>query len=902
MVSKVSSRTTTFLFTDIEGSTRLWETQPASMKPALALHDAVLRTAIESNNGQLIKTTGDGVHAGFSNALDAVNAALSAQRQFQAPLGDLQLKIRMGVYTGEAEMRAGDYYGTALNRATRLMSAAHSGQILVSNATAELLRDQLPPGAALRDLGEHRLKDLARPEHIFQLTHPDLPAEFPPVKSIDSFPNNLPVQLTSFVGREKEITEIKSLLDGARLVTLTGSGGTGKTRLSLEVGAQELGNYPHGVWLIELAPLVDPAQIIPAVAQTFGLQEMPYTSLAAMVADYLRDKQLLILLDNCEHLIESCARLADDWLHQCKRLKILASSREGLGIAGEVSYRIPSLESRDSIHLYVERARAANPKFTQTEANAPAIAKICARLDGIPLAIELAAARCKLLSPEQIAARLNDRFRLLVGGSRTALPRQQTLRAMIDWSYDLLAVEEKRLMQFAAVFVGGWTLEALEAVADDPHAIEHLEQLVNKSMVVAVEHESEMRYTMLETIRQYAREKLFDSQEATAARDRHFVYFDQLSEEIWDAFRFLRGFTLLRDRADDEFENMRAALEWGVDNHPDSAIHLAANFTIISSWTGSQIEGLEWLKLALDRFRALPPIEGEVSTPRQRLLAKALFAQGMVNMATGDNKFSQQSLQESISIARLTGDKSLLGYNLGMYYIASAFENMLDGADAAEEGFAIFSEIDNSWGLSMAYMNMARISLARGDRETSQKYYGLLKEKMNEAPISFMTGMAYLGTGYMERSQGHLDSARLHFEEGLNIFKRLRHKGFETVMLSEIGHIARAKGDMSQAKKIYQQTIIAFLDLGNRGAIAHQLECFAFLAKSNGETQLAIKLFGAGEALREKISARMTEYERAEYGIEVTKLRKMLNEMEFNSLWAEGRAMTMEQAVQLAMS
>lgn len=872
------------------------------MKTALALHDGILRAAIESSRGQLIKTTGDGVHAGFSNALDAVNAALSAQRQFQSPLGDIQLKIRMGLYTGEAEMRAGDYYGTALNRAARLMSAAHGGQILVSNATAELLRDQLPQGAALPDLGEHRLKDLARPEHIFQLTHPDLPDDFPPVKSVDSFPNNLPVQLTSFVGREKEVTEIKALLDGARLVTLTGSGGTGKTRLSLEVGAQELGNYPHGVWQIELAPLTDPAQIIPAVAQAFGLQELPFTPLAAMVTDYLRDKQLLLLLDNCEHMIETCARLADDWLHQCKRLKILASSREGLGIAGEVAYRIPSLENQDSIQLFVERARAANPKFTQTEANAPAITKICARLDGIPLAIELAAARTRLLSPDQIAARLNDRFRLLVGGSRTALPRQQTLRAMIDWSYDLLAPEEKRLMQSAAVFVGGWTLDALEAVADDPHAFEHLEQLINKSMVVAVEHESEMRYTMLETIRQYAREKLFDAQAATAARDRHFVYFDHLSEEMWDSFRFLREYTLLRDRAYDELENMRAALEWGVENDPDSAIHLAANFTIVSSWTGSLKEGLEWIKLALDRFRALPPGQGEIAALRQRLLAKALFAQGMVNMATGYNKLSRQSLQEATSIARLTGDKNFLGYCLGMFYIASAFENALVATDAAEECFAIFSEINDAWGLSMAYMNMARIALARGDSETSQKYYGLLKAKMNEAPITFMTGMTYLGTGYMERGLGHLDSARSHFEEGLNIFRSLRHRGFETVMLSEIGHIARAKGDLTQAKKIYRQTITAFLDLGNRGAIAHQLECFAFLAVSNGEAQRALKLLGAGESLREKISARMNEYERAEYGTEVAKLRKMVNEMEFNSLWAEGRAMTMEQAVQLALS
>ncbi len=303
---------------------------------------------------------------------------------------------------------------------------------------------------------------------MWQLVAPDLATEFPPLKSLTTVPNNLPLQLTSFVGREKEIAEITGLLNSTRLVTLTGSGGTGKTRLAQEVGAEVLSAFTNGVWLIELAPLSDPAQIIPTLAQVFGLQELPFNPLANLVKDYLRDKKILLLLDNCEHLIEACARLADDLLHQCAGLKILASSREALGIAGEVAYRIPSLADSESTQLFVDRARAANSKFNLTDSNASAIAQICHRLDGIPLAIELAAARARLLSAEQIAARLDDRFRLLVGGSRTALPRQQTLRALIDWSYDLLSDEEKRLLQFSSVFVGGWTLDALEAVSEDP--------------------------------------------------------------------------------------------------------------------------------------------------------------------------------------------------------------------------------------------------------------------------------------------------------------------------------------------------------------------------------------------------------------------------------------------------
>ena len=326
------------------------------------------------------------------------------------------------------------------------MSAAHGGQVLLSQPTYDLLQNDLPEDVHLQDMGEHRLKDLRSPLRLYQLNAPGLPQEFPPIKSLNTSPNNLPLQLTSFIGREKEIAEVKGLLYTTRLITLTGSGGTGKTRLTQEIGAEVLPTFPHGVWLIELAPLSDPEQIIPAIAQVFGLQELPFNPLANLVLDYLRDKKLLLILDNCEHLIEACARLAGDLLRQSAGLKILASSREALGIAGEAAYFTPSLADSESTQLFIDRARAANSNFHLTAANAPAVAQICRRLDGIPLAIELAAARTKLLSAEQIAARLDDMFRLLVGGSRTALPRQQTLRALIDWSYDLLSDEEKRLL------------------------------------------------------------------------------------------------------------------------------------------------------------------------------------------------------------------------------------------------------------------------------------------------------------------------------------------------------------------------------------------------------------------------------------------------------------------------
>ncbi len=894
--------TVTFLFTDIEGSTKLWEQHPEAMKVALAKHDALLRDAIESHRGRLIKTTGDGLHAVFASPMEAIASVVVAQQHLQKPLGQLRLNVRMGLHAGEAEQRDGDYFGVTLNRAARVMSLAHGGQILLSSAIAELAHDHLAAGQALKDLGEHRLKGIARPEHIFQMVAADLPADFPPLKSLSVLPNNLPVQLTSFIGRERERVEIKTLLTSARLVTLTGSGGTGKTRLSIEVGTEELTSFANGVWLIELAPLSDPAQITPALAQTFGLQELPFRPLASLVMDYLRDKKLLLILDNCEHLIAACARLADDLLHQCAGLKILASSREALGIAGEMAYRTPSLADSESTRLFVERARAANPKFSLTDSNASSVAQICSRLDGIPLAIELAAARTKLLSADQIAARLDDLFRLLVGGSRTALPRQQTLRALIDWSYDLLSEKEQQLLRTTSVFVGGWTLDALEAVADDPNAIEHLEGLVNKSLVVTEERGNEMRYFMLETIRQYAREKLFDAKQASAARDRHFVYFDELSEKIWDAFRS-ENLIAMVNRANEEVENFRAALEWGLENHVEENVRLAANFCIASSLLGILAEGLTIANAAVERAKALPPVSGEADLRRQKLIARALFMQGMVGMGVGNMPLVLQVLREAIAISRLTGDKQILGYSLETYYIATRFVHMPDREEAAREGFQIFSsEINDHFGLGMAYINMARVAAEKGDESEKEMYFGKIREKIREAPGSFQAGMFFLGMGMGEKARGNYATAKKHFEDGLAIFKGLSNLNFQLSLRSELGHIERQAGHLTQARLIYRETIKDWQEMGNRSAVAHQLECFGFLAIADEEPQRAIRLFSAAEALRDKAQSPMVDYERVEYDQYIARLRSMLTETEFNTLWAEGQSMTMEGAIQFALS
>ena len=907
-MSSYPSGTVTFLFTDIEGSTLLSQLQPEAMKHALVRHHAILRAAIEANSGYVFQIVGDSFSAAFDNARNALNAAVGAQRGLRdEPWGEIKpIQVRMGLHTGMVDITDGSmetpYSGySTLAFTQRIMSTAYGGQILLSGVTRELLEGLLSADVTLRDMGEHRLKNVLHPIHLYQITTVDLPADFPPLKTLDSFPHNLPIQLTSFIGREREKAEIKSLLNSARFITLTGSGGTGKTRLALEVGLEELTSFADGVWLTELASLADPSQIIPALAQIFGLREHPFAPLTTVVMDYLRDKKCLLILDNCEHLIEACAHLADDLLHQCKGLKILVTSREALGIAGEIAYHTPSLADSESTRLFVERARAVNSNLRLTEDDHSSIAQICTRLDGIPLAIELAAARVKVFSLEQIAARLDDRFRLLVGGSRTALPRQQTLRALIDWSYDLLSDEEKRLMHFASVFVGGWTLDALEAVADDPDTVEHLEGLLNKSLVVTQERESEMRYSMLETIRQYAREKLFEAKQSSEARDRHFVYFHSLSEKMWKA---VRSPDLLpwRDRIEDEAENLRLAVEWGLEYHVEDALHLATNFCDISDWVSRISEGMMLVQSALERVKVLSPVSGAASTHRQKLIARAFLSQALAGMSQGNLPFAIQSVQEAIALSRSIGDKFILGNSLILYVAVSSFINVPGASEAAQEALTIFAdEITDPWGLGMAYLTMARIASAKGDPDEKQKYMGKLKELIGESSLSYQAGMLFLVMGMDESAHGNYESARQFLENGWNVFKPLKYKHFELAARSELGHIARHTGDLQQASQLYSETILGWKDLGNRGAIAHELECFAFIAIAEEELQRALKLFGAAEALREKAQSPMTDYERIEYDQAVAQVLALLNPSDVNGLWADGRAMTMEQAIAYAL-
>lgn len=907
-MDRLPSGTVTFLFTDIEGSTQLWETQPEAMKYALAKHDAILRVAIESNHGYVIKTTGDGIHGVFEKAIDAVRTTLAAQRNLQASIHNLPIRVRMGLHTGEAELRANDYHGQALNRAARIMAVGYGGQILLSSVTAELVRERLPIETSLVDLGEHRLRDLIRPEHVFQLQAPDLPRNFPPLKSLNALPNNLPLQLTSFIGRQREMQEARKLLASARLLTLIGPGGTGKTRLSLQVAAEQLPEFKDGVWLIELAPLADHAFIVSTIASVLGLHEVPGIPLLNILIDYLRAKSLLLILDNCEHLIEASAQIADQLLRACSQLKIIASSREALGVDGETIYRVPSLSlpehpsdaimGFEATRLFIERATKAEPRFHLTDHNASSIAQICIRLDGIPLAIELAAARVKLFTPEQIAERIDDRFRLLTGGSRTALPRQQTLRALIDWSYQSLNESEQRALRRLAVFSGGWTFEAAESVIGESDALEGLLGLVNKSLVNVEEQDGKSRYRFLETIRQYAMEKLLESGEAVNVRDRHSDYFLQSMKQAPHreerTFGALPDDTEWLDRMELEHDNLRAALEWSTSNHPDKALHLIS--TLGNFWVGRDfnIEARRWCQTILEHGKSFSNMDGE--------RAKVYGILGWSSIGIGDHKTGRDAAEAGLALARKVNDINMVSRLLGLITLACIFQGDFPAAEKAlVEGERIARHTGLVEQLATVLTTRAQLLfVGSGDLAQAKEYLDEAVSLSATIQNEWATAMSLFGMARVAGVMGDLGTARAKFFESADLAKKMGNKRQMYSCYSELAHVLRENGELDEPLAIYRDLLPKWKNLGHRAAVAHELECVAYLLARRNHHQRAAQLLGAASMLRRIIDSFQTAREQNEYEKEVTVLQGKMGEPEFKQAWEAGQKLNMDEAIALA--
>jgi predicted ATPase/class 3 adenylate cyclase len=866
--------TVTFLFTDIEGSTTRWEHQPEAMRLALARHDEILRSAIAEHGGHVVKTMGDAFHAAFSRAPDGLAAAIDAQRRLQSEAWDevAPLRVRMALHTGAAEERDGDYFGPVLNRAARLMSVGHGGQVLLSQPTYELVRDELPEATTVIDLGEHRLKDLSRPEHAYQLAHQDIDAQFPPLRSLDSVPNNLPRQLTSFVGREQEMADVKRLLAATSLLTLVGTGGAGKTRLSLQVAADLVDEYRDGVWIVELAPLADGSLVAQAVATALGVREQAGRPAILTLEEYLLPRQLLLVLDNCEHLVAACAATADRLLRACPGLKILATSREALGIAGETTWRVPSLllpdprhtptadslTAYEAVRLFIDRAVAASSGFAVTNENAPSVAQICQRLDGIPLAIELAAVRVKVLSAEQIAARLDDRFRLLTGGSRTALPRQQTLRALVDWSYDLLSETERTLLGRLSVFAGGWDLDAAEHVctSDDLDAYDVLDllaQLADKSLVLTEEHVGAARYRLLETIRQYGAERLRAAGEEAVLRRRHR---DWVLDLVMQQTARLGG----AEQADAlarlelEHDNIRSALDW-CETEPGS-VEIGARIADELGWFWA-LRG--YIREGSERAARLLTLAQE----RTRGRAHALSAAGMLDDPVGAYERGAAHFEESIAIWHELGDIRGAAIALARY-------GQLEQARA---------RYDHAWVLL---------------KESQELFQQIGGESGLDAPLSvFLAQVA--------KNRGDYEQAIPVFEECLADARERGDKHSVGSTLRSLGELMQMRGDYLGAAARLQESMRLIHELDDQPCTSTTFDCLGTLALAQGAHIRAVRLWAVAEASRENQGLVLPRAERERLDQIIADGRSRLGDDAFAAAWADGSAMSTEQAVAYAL-
>jgi predicted ATPase/class 3 adenylate cyclase len=889
--SSMPTGTVTFLFTDIQGSTRLWENEPEAMRGSLARHDLLLRQAILASGGSVFKTIGDAFCAAFATATDAIAAAVRAQQALSAePWGQersdarrVPLRVRMAIHSGAAEERDSDYFGPPLNRVARLLAAGHGGQTLLSLAAAELARDALPEGVSLGDLGQHRLKDLDRPEHVFQLLHPDLPVDFPPLRTLDSLPNNLPIQLTSFIGREREIAEAQRLLGDTRLLTLTGTGGCGKTRLALQVAADRLDEHPDGVWWVELASLTEPGLVPQAVADALRLREEPGRPLMATLTDHLKPRSLLLALDNCEHLIQACAQLADGLLRTCPNLRLLATSREPLNVAGETTWRVPSLalpvvpsshrlspdeltalSQYEAVRLFIDRARTSRPEFTVTDQNAPAVAQVCHQLEGIPLAIELAAARVRVLSVEQIRARLDDRFRLLTGGSRSVLPRQQTLRAAIDWSYELLSEPERTLLQRLSVFAGGSNLEAVEAVCagGQPHSgtwiepedvLDLLGRLVDKSLVLMEEPDThrrgeEVRYRLLETIRQYGRDRLQETGQTDTLRERHrdwYLEFAARAEsQLWTGEE-----TAWVERLELEHDNLRAALAWSrtEEDGVEPGLRLAGLLWKFWELKGHVREGRRWLEGALVRRDEVPPA------------ARWLPLQGAGNLARDESDLARarELYEESLSLLRELGHTRGVANSLINLGNVALDEREYDRAAALYvESLALHRELPNQPGVALALNNLGLVTRCQGEYDRAGE---LCRESLalyRQMGVKWGIAMALDNLGEVERDRGDLVRAAACHEESLALRRELGAAAGVALSLKNLGLVAAARGDHSEARSHYEEALTLFREVGQKPEIADCLRQLAITMKEAGQTERAVSLWEEALTLYQQVNGK----------------------------------------------
>jgi predicted ATPase/class 3 adenylate cyclase/DNA-binding CsgD family transcriptional regulator len=912
------SNTVTLVFTDIEGSIRLWEADREAMAEASARHNRIVREQIEVSGGHVFKTVGEAFRAVFADPSAALASAVAIQRAAGAepwPSG-LLIRVQMAVHSGACVERDGDYFGPVVSRVARLLAAGHGGQVLVSGTTCELLAGRQPGGIGFRDLGEHRLQDLGRPERVFQVTGPGLAWEFGPLRSLDdpALRHNLPSQATSFVGRAAELTELRSLvLGGSRLVTIAGPGGIGKSRLALQVAAEVLDGAGDGIWLVELAPVAEPDLVARAAAAVLQVREEPGRAMLDTLVDAVGDRHLLLVLDNAEHVLGAAAKLADALMRSCPRACLLVTSREPLGVGGEHIFRVPplpvppadlaapgQLAAFESVQLFTERASMHRQGFVLDTANAAAVAAVCVRLDGIPLALELAAARLGSLSVPEISSRLDQRFRLLTGGNRTALPRHQTLRALIGWSYDLLHPGEQIMLDRLSVFAGGWTLEAAEAVTSTGDAgewpmLDHLAALVSKSLVLADDIGGSTRYRLLETIRHYAAERLSlrAGPELDRTRTAHRDYYLALVETA-DTHLRGRDEAVWLDRLEVEFDNIRAALAFSLAD-PGSAgpgLRLAAGLHRFCIMRGHSGEVLQALNVLLDRPDAQLPT---------RTRARALTVSCHLLDYFGNDPAPPSMADEALRIARELGDDAVAADALAQLCWLSFEHGDLPAA---------LARIDDAVGLARTAGDPRLIAYILGRRAVFESEAGHLDAAFADSEEAITLSRA-AGDNYRlvitlanlaidEQATGKLRAARAHLQEASTLADHLGYRNLSAGLRQNLGLVDLIEGDPRSARHNFLDSLEGARNTGVTSYVHGALLGLALAAGADGDPTIAATLHGVADQHYEQAGRAFEVLEAGLRDRDHARLRATVGDAAFEAAYRHGRTLSQAGAIALA--
>jgi len=952
-MAQLPTGTITFLFTDIEGSTRLLQELGSGFTKVLERHHKLIRSAVTQHNGVEIKTEGDSFFCVYSTATDAVASAVEIQRGLAAEdwAEGRDVKVRIGVHTGVGALGGDDYVGMDVNRGARIAETGHGGQVVLSAATRILSESNLPDGVGFKDLGEFRLRDLIEPEHLYQLEIDGLDGSFPPLRKLEGGPTNVPEAATGFIGRDLERGEVRALLDESRLVTVSGVAGSGKSRLALEVASSERDSFPDGVWLVGLASVASEDLIAQEIAHVIGLQESPGRPATEVLIDYLRDGKRLLILDNCEPFIHSIAELVAGLISGTKDLKILATSQQVLGAVGETRYTCPpltippegvgsvdELRQFDAAALFEARAGEVDPSFELTEDNLATVGTICRTLDGMPLAIELAAALVRVLDPAQILERLDDRFELLTGGPRSAPQHQQTLRAALDSTFELLDSDRQELATRLGVFVGGFDVDAAEAVAagggiSASDVVNGLSALIDRSIITNTQTMAGRRLGILESVRAYLLGKLQRSGQLRVRQIAHANYFGDLitsaaeamrgpDQDVWDA------------RLEADIENVRAALSFTAKAGDDRGMELVTRMFLYWRSRGDWSDGLHWTRFALDNA-------GERDSPlRARALATAGFFASDLGVGSGEI----EELEDALAMARRTGDPRAIGYcssflgadlsrrdidlDRGLALLSEAREIYADLGAAYGEAWVnrylalshqergeleeairlhtasleVFRGVDDPWNIRFAQTLLAEALHTVGDLERSRDLYDESLRGSAETRYKVVIAHAYKGLGKVSLAEGNLDEATDHLDKAIQELRRIGDVACLAETQGHLGMVNLGRGQTAVARDELRGSLETFRDIGDQGGVAWALERLAAAAAGAGEYGRATRLLAAGAAIREAVGTPRPRVDQSGYDKLTEALRSRMGAAAFDDSTRDGAGLDFDAAVRLGAS